>query len=433
MMKTKYLIPVIVLFSLIISACTQLSPSDNGIPAVDNTYSTQEGIMQVVNANNQFAFEIYEELEKTEKGKNIFYSPYSISSALAMTNEGAKGQTEEEINSVFHFPEKETLRPNFAAIYKNINEGSSEYELKTGNALWVQEDYPFNEEYLAKVKNFYGGEAKNVDFVKETELTRQKINNYIEDQTNNRIKDLISKGVLGPMTRLVLTNAVYFKGTWEWEFEKSDTRDMDFRVNEEKTVKAEMMHMNPEKARFNYADTGKVQILELPYKGDRISMLLILPKQGADYDFETGEMITYNYSLKDIEFSSEKISEYKSQMKETKLDNVFLPKFEFDTKYSMKNTLSSMGMPTAFTGDADFSGMTSAEKLFISEVIHQAFVKVDEEGTEAAAATAVVMKATSIQPSNIFKADHPFLFLIQQKETGNILFAGRVIDPTLKN
>lgn len=433
MMKTKYLIPVIVLFSLIISACTQLSPSDNGIPAVDNTYSTQEGIMQVVNANNQFAFEIYEELEKTEKGKNIFYSPYSISSALAMTNEGAKGQTEEEINSVFHFPEKETLRPNFAAIYKNINEGSSEYELKTGNALWVQEDYPFNEEYLAKVKNFYGGEAKNVDFVKETELTRQKINNYIEDQTNNRIKDLISKGVLGPMTRLVLTNAVYFKGTWEWEFEKSDTRDMDFRVNEEKTVKAEMMHMNPEKARFNYADTGKVQILELPYKGDRISMLVILPKQGADYDFETGEMITYNYSLKDIEFSSEKISEYKSQMKETKLDNVFLPKFEFDTKYSMKNTLSSMGMPTAFTGDADFSGMTSAEKLFISEVIHQAFVKVDEEGTEAAAATAVVMKATSIQPSNIFKADHPFLFLIQQKETGNILFAGRVIDPTLKN
>jgi len=399
-------------------------------PRTDDTGSTQQGIQDVTDANNKFAFDLYSEMDKSEDG-NIFYSPYSISAALAMTYEGAKGQTADEMKSVFHFPEKSILRPNFAAIYNNINKGAEDYELRTGNALWVQQDYPFLEDYTSRVEKYYGGKAANLNFVEETEKSRQTINSFIEEQTNNKIKDLIPVGFLDPITRLVLTNAIYFKGIWEWEFDKSDTREEDFKVFPDNIVKTPMMNMKPDKARFNYADLEELQLLELLYKGEDISMLILLPKQGEDYDSETGEVITSNYTLEDIELSSEKLIEYKSQMQETKLDSISLPKFEFDTKYFMKETLSALGMPTAFSEDADFSGMTGERDLFISFVIHQAYVKVDEKGTEAAAATAVGMKLTAVMPRNVFRADHPFVFIIQEKETGNILFLGRVVDPTL--
>ncbi len=400
-------------------------------PKADDAGSTQQGMQEVANANNKFAFEIYSELNKAQQG-NIFYSPYSISAALAMTYEGAKGQTAEEIKSVFHFPESNILRPNFAAIYNEINKGNNAYELRTGNALWVQQDYTLLEDYKTKAEKYYGGKAANLDFKQETEKSRQTINSFIQEQTNDKIKDLIPSGILNAYTRLVLTNAIYFKGTWVKQFDKSDTRDQDFKITPSTTVKTPMMYMKPEKAKFNYADMEKLQILELPYKGDKISMLILLPKQGEDYDFETRERIVLNYTLDEIELSAEKLNEYKAQMKETKLDSISIPKFEFDTKYFMKDTLNAMGMPTAFDRQkADFSGMTIKEKLVISEVIHQAYVKVDEQGTEAAAATAVVMEKTmSAMPRNIFRADHPFIFIIQQKETGNILFMGRVTDPS---
>ncbi|MFA7377483.1 MAG: serpin family protein [Patescibacteria group bacterium] len=397
-------------------------------PKVDDVGSTQQGIQQVVNANNQFAFDLYSELNKSQNG-NIFYSPYSISAALAMTYEGAKGQTADEMKSVFHFPENNILRPNFAAIYNEINKGNNAYELRTGNALWAQYDYKFLEDYTSRVEKYYGGKVANLDFKTETEKSRQTINSFIEEQTNDRIKDLIPSGILDPMTRLVLTNAIYFKGTWEWEFDESDTREQDFKITSTNTVKIPMMYMKPDKTTFNYADLEKLQILELPYKGEKISMLILLPKQGEDYDYETRERIVSDYTLKDIEISSEKLNEYKSQMKETKLDSISLPKFEFDTKYFMKDTLSAMGMPTAF-GAADFSGLDGTTSLQISQVIHQAFVKVDEKGTEAAAATAVIMEKTAMMPRNVFRADHPFIFAIQEKDTGNILFLGRMIDPT---
>ena len=401
-------------------------------PQTDDTGSTQGGIQQVVNANNQFAFDLYSELDKSEDS-NIFYSPYSISAALAMTYEGAKGQTADEMKSVFHFPESNILRPNFAAIYNKINKKNKPYKLSTGNALWAQYDYTFLDEYMNRVEQYYGGKAANVDFrqAEEREKSRQTINAFIEEQTNDKIKELIPKGILTEMTRLVLTNAIYFKGTWEWEFDKSDTRDQDFKITPTNIVKTPMMYMDPDKAKFNYADLEKLQILELPYKGEDISMLILLPKQGEDYDYETGERIISDYTLKDIELSAEKLKEYKAQMKETKLDSISLPKFEFDSKYFMKDTLSAMGMPTAFTSDADFSGMDGTLNLYIDTVIHQAYVKVDEEGTEAAAATAVIMVEKSVaMPRNVFRADHPFVFIIQEKETGNILFMGRVTDPT---
>tara|TARA_Y100000310_G_scaffold332712_1_gene408812 strand:+ start:215 stop:1474 length:1260 start_codon:yes stop_codon:yes gene_type:complete len=383
-------------------------------PKTDDTGSTQQGIQQVVNANNQFAFDLYSELDKSEQG-NVFYSPYSVSAALAMTYEGAKGQTADEMKSVFHFPESNILRPNFAAIYNEINRENKAYELKTGNALWAQYDYQFLEDYTSRVEKYYGGKVANLDFKQETGKSRQMINSFIEEQTNDKIKDLIPAGVLSPMTRLVLTNAIYFKGTWEWEFDKSDTREQDFRITPTNAIKTPMMYMKPDKAKFNYADIEDLQILELPYKGGKISMLILLPTENLD---------SIEPSL-----TAEKLTEYKARMSETKLDSISFPKFEFDTKYFMKETLSAMGMPTAF-GNADFSGMDGTKNLLISQVIHQAFVKVDEKGTEAAAATAVVMKESMAMPRNVFRADHPFIFIIQEKETENILFMGRVTDPT---
>jgi len=398
-------------------------------PRADDVGSTPKGIQEVVNANNQFAFDLYSELAKTEKD-NIFYSPYSISAALAMTYEGAKGKTAEEIKEVFHFPETSVLRPNYAAIYNKINEDNKEYQLSTGNALWVQQDYLLLNDYSEAVERYYGGKASNVDFIKETEKSRQTINSFIEEQTNNKVKELIPAGQVDHLTRLVITNAIYFKGTWEWEFDKSDTRDKDFYITPENVVKTPMMHMDSDKATFNYADLEKLQILELPYKGDKISMLILLPKQGEAYDYEKGEKITYNYNLEDIELSSEKLNEYKSEMQETKLSAIYLPKFKFDTKYFMVSTLSEMGMPTAFSMQADLSGIDGSQNLYIQNVIHQAFVQVDEKGTEAAAATSITIGFKSAMPSNVFTADHPFIFIIQEKETGNILFMGRMTDPT---
>ena len=386
-------------------------------PHLDDSDSTSQGIQEVVNANNQFALELYLKLNEFEEG-NVFYSPYSIFSALAMTYEGAKGQTAEEMKSVFHFPESNVLRPNFAAIYNGINQGSKNYELRTGNALWCQNDFPFQEEFIDTVGRYYGGKAANLDFVNDPETSRQTINDFIEEQTNDKIKDLIPSGALNALTRLVLTNAIYFKGSWEWEFDESKTDDKNFSITPEIVVEVPMMHMIPgDEVKLKYANLDDLQILELPYKGDKISMLILLPKT--------------NLSSVESSLIAEKLNEYKNQMRTTSLDDIYLPKFEFETKYDMRETLTSLGMPTAFHGGANFTGMTLATQLYISKVIHQAYVKVDEEGTEAAAATAVIMMTLSGPPPKvIFNADHPFIFLIQEQETGNILFMGRVTDPS---
>jgi len=387
---------------------------------VVDSVSTPQGVQEVVNANNQFAFDLYSELDKSEQG-NIFYSPYSISAALAMTYEGAKGQTADEMKSVFHFPEKNILRPNFAKIYSDINKENKNYELKTSNALWVQKNHPLLKDYTNRVEKYYGGKATNLDFERETEKSRQTINSFVEKQTNNKIKNLIPQGVINLYTRLVLTDAIYFKGIWKWEFNKSDTNnEQPFMITPSNIVETPMMYMYPDTANFNYADTDGLQILELPYKGGKISMLILLP--------------TKNLSTLESSLTLKMLKKWEGQMSETNLDTIGLPKFKLNTKYFMGKTLSAMGMPTAFSDrKADFSGMTTAEHLYISEVIHQAYIKVDEKGTEAAAATAVVMEVASSalhSQRNTFIADHPFIFIIQEKDTGNILFLGRVVNPT---
>jgi len=386
---------------------------------LDDTGSTKQGVEVVTNANNKFAFDLYSKLAKSEKG-NIFYSPYSISAALALTYEGAKGKTAEEMKLVFGFPESSVLRPVSASIYNGINEGAKEYELRAGNALWIQQDFPLLAEYTSTVEKYYGGKATNLDFKKNSEKSRQTINSHIEEQTKSKIKNLIPIGFVDSMTRIVLTNAIYFKGTWQLKFDTFGTRDEDFKVSSDNVIKVPMMSMNPKDTRFNYTDTENAQIIELPYKGDKISMLVVLPAK---------DLASIESTL-----TTKKLDEYRSNMRETRLDLVSLPKFEFDTKYFMKDTLTALGMPMAFSKSADFSGMTGSKELFLDFVIHQAYLKVDEKGTEAAAATVAGEDLGAAMPGlekelKVFKADRPFIFVIQDKDTGIILFIGKVVNP----
>jgi len=400
---------------MILSGCANGSVASLTTKA-DDSKSTPEGVNKIINSNNQFAFDLYLKLKDVSEynESNIFFSPYSISTALAMTYEGAKGETAEEIQSVFYFPEDKNIRqPSFAKIYNQINKVDKKYELHTANALWAQKDYKFLEEYINTIEKYYVGKVTNVDFINATEDARVTINKWVEEQTNNKIKDLIPAGVLNTLTRLVLTNAIYFKGLWIKQFDKEETREEDFKVSPEKTVKVDMMSITGEE--FNYHENEELQILELLYEGEDLSMLIILPKE-SDLN-----------SLEDS-FSLEKLYELRNSLGVQKVD-IYIPKFKFETKYFMVKTLEEMGMPTAFSMDADFSGMDGTTDLFIANVIHQAFVDVNEEGTEAAAATGVVMELKAAMPT-VFCADHPFLFMIQERETGNILFLGRVVDPT---
>lgn len=378
----------------------------------DDSMATPEGVASVVYANNQFAFELY--LKYNDGEDNIFFSPYSISVALAMTYEGALGQTASEMQSVFHFPEEDTARrAAFARLYNMYNRNDTDYILSTANALWTQEDYKFLTEYLDVVEQYYMGEATDLDFVEDPEESRETINNWVEERTNDKIQDLIPPGVIDAYTRLILTNAIYFKGDWAVQFDEKDTQEADFKVNSEKTVKAQMMSLYDES--FNYTVTDTAQIIELPYKGDDLSMLILLPTEDSLDSLEAS-------------ISAENLNQWRSDLKETEID-VHMPKFKLEKKYTLSDTLKEMGMPTAFSeSEADFSGMNGREDLHISSVIHQGFIEVNEKGTEAAAATGVVISTTSISP--VFNADHPFMFLIQDKETGNILFMGRVVDPT---
>ena len=403
---------------MILSGCSNGS-GDSSTTKADDSKATPEGVIEVVNSNNQFAFDLYLKLKDDPKyiESNIFFSPYSISVALGMTYEGAKGGTAEEIQSVFYFPEDKNIRqPSFAKIYNQINKVDKKYELHTTNALWAQKDYKFLEDYMNTIQRYYAGKVTNLDFVNDTENSRITINKWVEEQTNNKIKDLIPQGVLDSLTRLVLTNAIYFKGMWVKQFDKEDTIEEDFRISPDKTIKVPMMRLTGEEAIFNYAETEELQILEMLYDGEELSMLILLPKEN---------------DLKSLEESLnlEKLSELINSLGEQQVD-VYIPKFKFETKYFMDKVLKEMGMPTAFSMDADFSGMDGTDWLFIKQVIHQAFVEVNEEGTEAAAATGVVMELKAIMPGAVFKADHPFIFAIQERESCNILFLGRVINPT---
>jgi len=378
----------------------------------------------VVDANNRFAFNLYSTLSKDpiyDKG-NLFFSPFSISSALAITYEGAQGTTADEIQSVFFFPKDDAARRGgFQQLFRGINQGNSRYILKTANALWAEKTYPFLPDYMDTAQTYYSANATNLDFRNQPEDSRITINRWVEDQTNDRIRDLIPQGIITTLTRLVITNAVYFKGTWVKQYDKNDTREDTFAVAPGNTVPIQMMERTDEDAIFNYTETGRLQVLEMPYAkdgGKQLSMLVLLPK--------ANDLAAVEDSL-----TVQQLSELRNRLRSQRV-KVFFPRFTLETKYSLSPVLATMGMPTAFTFHADLSGMDGTQNLYVREVVHQAFVDVNEEGTEAAAATAVVIELKSMQIDEqvpVFRADHPFLFLIQDNDTGNILFLGRVMNP----
>jgi serpin B len=374
---------------------------------------------EVVKGNNQFAFDLYAKL-KEEKG-NLFFSPYSISSALAMTYLGARGDTASQMAKVLHFPtEQDKLHPFFSAITTELTSTSQKgLQISIANALWGQKGYKFLDAFTESVRKFYGAGFQEVDFQKDSEAARQTINKWIEEQTKDKIKEPIKPGVLDPATRLVLANAIYFKGNWLRPFDKNFTREANFTVTEKEKVRVLMMCVpkeDVEKHKFRYAETTDVQVLELPYSGNRVSMVVLLPKK-VDGLAELEKSLS-NETL-------QKLLSGLAPCKEMELE-VYLPKFKITSGFRLDSALKNMGMTDAFSSDkADFSGMTAAEKLFISAVLHQAFVDVNEEGTEAAAATTVFFRCLSSE----FRADHPFLFLIRDNVSESILFIGRLVKP----
>jgi serpin B len=335
-----------------------------------------------------------------------------------MTYAGAEGGTEEQMAKALHFTmDKKKIHAAFASLEKGIRpeKGTKGYTLSVANSLWVQKDYRLLEGFLSVIRKNYDAGVNQVDFRTSSEAVRKEINVWVEEHTNNKIKDLIQRGTVDPLTRLVLVNAIYFKGIWASQFEKRLTLSEPFKVAPGKTLDVPMM---TKKESFGYMENQLLQALELPYVGNELTMVVLLPKK-------TDGLAELENSL-----NPQTLDQWLALLRSREVQ-VYLPKYAMRSQFQLAETLSSMGMPDAFTPDkADFSGMDGTRLLFISAVIHKAFVEVNEEGTEAAAATGVAMRLTaSFGPSPVFRADHPFVFLIRDTRSGSILFLGRVVDP----
>jgi serpin B len=374
-------------------------------------------VTAAVNGNNAFALNLYRRL-RTQPG-NLFFSPESISTAFSMAYAGARGETAAQMASVFHFglPASE-LHPAMGSLLSAMNEKNPDYQLSVADALWAQEGQDFLPDYLKLVETNYAAGFHQVNFQISPETARTTINQWVEKQTNDKIQNLLQPGVVTPQTRLILTNAIYFKGDWIDPFEKNATANADFHLSSTQAVKAPLMHLT---SGFNYFDGGTFQALELPYKSGALSMVVLLPK-------DADGLPALEQSL-----TPDSLTNWLGKLGPAPKVIVTLPRFTMTQQFELSSALSAMGMPQAFGGAADFSGMTGKRDFTISAAIHKAFVDVNETGTEAAAATSIVMRATAMRlepPPIIFNADHPFLFLIRDTRSGSILFLGRVVDPT---
>jgi serpin B len=376
---------------------------------------------EVTKGSNAFAVDLYGRLRE-QKG-NLFFSPESISTAFAMADAGARGETAAEMARVFHFTlPQDRLHPAMGALLAGMNATHAGYELRVADALWAEQDARFLPSYLGQMQSDYGADFHRVDFRTQSEAVRGTINQWVEKETNDRITNLIGPGVLTSDTRLVLTNAIYFKGTWRDPFEKgATTEDVDFHVAAAQTVKAPLMHRT---GGYRYYDGGTFQELEMPYQGDDLAMVVVLPKQ------------TDGLGALEQKFTAATAEEWVEKLEPAQKVILTLPRFTMTQQFELSGTLAAMGMPQAFTRQADFSGMTGKPEFLISAAIHKAFVDVNEQGTEAAAATSTVMRAMAMRapmkepPPVVFRADHPFLLMIRDVKTGGILFLGRVEDPT---
>jgi serpin B len=377
----------------------------------------------LIKENNKFSMELYEKLKRTES--NLFFSPFSIFTALAMIYAGARGLTESQMKETLHITLDQT---RFHSEYKKLlgmfqREGDSEIHL--ANLIAIQEDYKLLEKYLWIIDDNYNGTTMQLNF-KESADSCAKINTWVAKQTRDKIKDIIES--VDEKMGLVIANAIYFKGTWEKLFKEKDTKNEPFTLSSGEEIEVSMMY---QKKKFRFIEEESFQVLEMLYKGtrifgtlERISMVIFLPRK-ADGLAELEDSLTIDDI---INYISKLQNDWEKEIK------IYIPKFKFESKYRLSGVLSSLGMTNAFTDQADFSGISEDPPEKISQIVHKAFVDVNERGTEAAAATAVAVLGASLMKPKIpeFRADHPFLFFLIDTQTKTILFIGRVINPLFK-
>ncbi len=366
--------------------------------------------------SNTFALEMYKQLASAD-GENLFFSPFSLSVAMGMTYSGANAETEKQIASVFGFSDNtKSFHQSMGKLQSDlVSRGSKGVEISIANQLWADKQYKFKWFYLWRVNRAYDAPIERMSFRTQPNESRLEINRWVESKTKNRIVDLLPDGSITDLTALVLTNAIYFKGQWDKKFLEENTKDDEFKTLEGKTVRATMMTMQD---KLSVYEGDGLKMIELPYAGKQFSMLVVLPNKD-----ESIKTLEKSLSLSDI-------NRYADLLTERKV-NLTLPKFKFEADYQLKPVLSSMGMPIAFSNAADFTRMTRIPELKIDQVYHKAFVEVSEEGTEAAAATAVVIVRKSVEIPVEFNANRPFMFLIRDNQSGTILFMGRVTNPTI--
>ena len=383
---------------------------------------------ELVRGNNAFAFDLYHALSDGEG--NLFYSPFSISQALAMTSAGARGETQRQMADTLHHRLRQNdLHPAFNALDRTLasrgkgppgapakdGEADEYFRLNIANAIWGQEGYHFLPGFLDVLAEHYGAGMMPADFAGAPDESRVRINDWVAEETSGKVKDLLPPGIIDPSTRLVLTNAIYFNASWLWPFSPRNTEIRPFHLDGGGTVGVPMM-TETAKDFYGYARGDGYHAVDLPYSWGELSMTILLPDEGGLEEFEgslNSEML--DRIIDDIEIDYITLT---------------MPLFEFESEFDLSDTLAGMGMPDAFGAEADFSGMTGSRDLWIRAVVHKAFVSVDEKGTEAAAATAVAMPASGVSKEPIaVTVDRPFVFFIRDTGTGTVLFLGRVSNP----
>ncbi|XP_063257247.1 serpin B6-like [Prinia subflava] len=373
-------------------------------------------------ANTTFAVDLFRKLCEERSGKNVFFSPFSISSALSMVLLGSRGSTEAQISKVLSLKDAQDAHNGYQSLLSEINDPNTKYILRTANRLYGEKTFEFLASFIESSQKSYHAGLEQMDFLHAWEDSRKQINGWVEERTEGKIQNLLAEGILSSLTRLVLVNAIYFKGTWEKPFRKQSTTEWPFHINKNETRPVQMMF---KEANFNMTYIGELQtkILELPYVGNEVSMIILLPD--AIQDGSTG------LERLERELTSEKLRGWiSSEMMKSRKVRVSFPRFKLEENYDLKPLLSSMGMRDAFDlGKADFSGISSGKELVLSEVVHKSFVEVNEEGTEAAAASGLVANFKCAMRVPEFTADHPFLFFIRHNKSSSILFCGRFCCP----
>jgi serpin B len=369
-----------------------------------------------VDGNTAFALDLYGRLKNGPD--NLFFSPYSISACLAMVYAGARGDTERGMARVLHFDkDRQQLHSSFGELQRQLNEIEKQQaiQLSIANGLWTQAGHSFLPAFLEVARGEYEANISQVDFKAGAEAARGQINRWVAQKTNDKIHDILPPGSVTALARLVLANAIYFKGAWAKPFAKAQTSPQPFHLSGAGQAEAPLMHHFDT---VKYMENSDFQAVELPYRGLQLSMMVILPRQADGCGQVEGRL------------TPALLSASLAQMKQQRVE-IFLPRFKLESSFDLKNTLAKMGMPDAFGPEADFSGIDGS-RLYISGVFHKAWGEVNEEGTEAAAATAAVVARAAMRPvapPPVFRADHPFVFLIRDTRSGSLLFLGRLADP----